>query len=262
MSEEYDMDMSWNSDKELAILISCIKSPLWIEGQEDFNIKCHIREFLQKCSGGKIVKMLKSVLSTEEKSALVKIVIKEETSESKISDKADIMEEVIEPLVHEYEKAPIEFPTNSNVKCQTCGLEFGNKAVLKIHNSMVHPEGKEKDQNKIRLETIDVIENSIPKNEDLNPHTSIHKGVKNNVVQKQTKRPTALNRHIKSVHDGKKSFKCSACNFETAKKITLKKHMESVHEDFKCKICEYKTAEKRSLKIHMQYVHEGANPYI
>ena len=116
MSEEYDMDMSWNSDKELAILISCIKSPLWIEGQEDFNIKCHIREFLQKCSGGKIVKMLKSVLSTEEKSALVKIVIKEETSESKISDKADMMEEVIEPLVHEYEKAPIEFPTNSNVK--------------------------------------------------------------------------------------------------------------------------------------------------
>ena len=64
--------MSWNSDKELAILISCIKSPIWIEGQEDFNIKCHIREFLQKCSGGKIVTMLKSVLSTEEKTALVK----------------------------------------------------------------------------------------------------------------------------------------------------------------------------------------------
>ena len=72
MSEEKDMDMSWNSDKELAILISCIKSPIWIEGQEDFYIKCHIRELLQKCAGGKIVKMLKSVLSTEEKSALVK----------------------------------------------------------------------------------------------------------------------------------------------------------------------------------------------
>ena len=72
MSEENYVDMSWNNDKELAILISCIKSPLWIEGQEDFNIKCHIREFLQKCSGGKIVKMLKNVLSTEEKSGLVK----------------------------------------------------------------------------------------------------------------------------------------------------------------------------------------------
>ena len=72
MNEEEGIDMSWNSDKELAILISCIKSPIWIEGQEDFNIKCHIREFLQKCSGGKIVTMLKSVLSTEEKTALVK----------------------------------------------------------------------------------------------------------------------------------------------------------------------------------------------
>ena len=72
MSEEKDMDMSWNSNKDLAILISCIKSPIWIEGQEDFYINCLIREFLQKCSGGKIVTMLKSVLSTEEKSALVK----------------------------------------------------------------------------------------------------------------------------------------------------------------------------------------------
>ena len=72
MSEEEDIDMSWNSDKELAILISCIKSPIWIEGQEDFYIKCHIRELLQKCAGGKIVKMLKSVLTIEEKSALVR----------------------------------------------------------------------------------------------------------------------------------------------------------------------------------------------
>ena len=72
MSEEKDMDMYWNSDTDLAILISGIKSPIWIEGQEDCYINCHIREFLQKCSGGKIVKMLKSVLSTEEKSALVK----------------------------------------------------------------------------------------------------------------------------------------------------------------------------------------------
>ena len=67
------MDLSSNSNKDFwAILTSCIISPIWIE-EEDFDIKCHIREFLQKCSGGKIVKMLSSVLSTEEKSALVKI---------------------------------------------------------------------------------------------------------------------------------------------------------------------------------------------
>ena len=72
MSEEHEMDLSGNSNKDFwATLTSCIISPIWIE-EEDFDVKCHIRKFLQKCSGGKIVKMLKSLLSTEEKSALVK----------------------------------------------------------------------------------------------------------------------------------------------------------------------------------------------
>ena len=75
----------------------------------------------------------------------VNFTIKEESSENKIdcdiSDETNIKKEVIEPPVHEYEKTQIEFSTNSNVKCQTCRLEFGNKAVLKIHNSILHPEG-------------------------------------------------------------------------------------------------------------------------
>ena len=72
MSEEHEMDLSGNSNKDFwATLTSCIVSPIWIE-EEDFDVKCHIREFLQKCSGGKIVKMLKSVLTIEEKSALVR----------------------------------------------------------------------------------------------------------------------------------------------------------------------------------------------
>ena len=75
----------------------------------------------------------------------VNYTIKEEPSENKIdqdiSDEADIKKEVFEPPVYEYEKVPIEFSMHSNEKCQTCGLEFGNKAVLKIHNSIVHPEG-------------------------------------------------------------------------------------------------------------------------
>ena len=75
----------------------------------------------------------------------INFTIKEEPSENKIdhniSDEADIKKEVIEPPVYEYKKVPIELSTHSNEKCQTCGLEFGNKAVLKIHNSIVHPEG-------------------------------------------------------------------------------------------------------------------------
>ena len=74
----------------------------------------------------------------------VNFTIKKEPSENKIdhdiSDEADIKKEVFEPPVYEYEKARVEFSTDGNEKCQTCGLEFGNKAVLKIHNSIEGPK--------------------------------------------------------------------------------------------------------------------------
>ena len=71
MSEENEIDMNWNGDKDLAMMISYIKEPIWNEGKDDLFVKCHLRELLQKCSGGKIIKMLKNILSPEEKSALV-----------------------------------------------------------------------------------------------------------------------------------------------------------------------------------------------
>ena len=72
MSEENKTDMNWNGDKDLAMMISYIKEPIWNEGQDDFYVKCHLRELLQKCSGGKMVEMMKNILSPEERSALVK----------------------------------------------------------------------------------------------------------------------------------------------------------------------------------------------
>ena len=73
MTEANNIDKdSWNGNKELSLMISCIKNSLWIENQEDFGNKYLIRELLQKCSGGNIVKMLKKILSGEEKTALVK----------------------------------------------------------------------------------------------------------------------------------------------------------------------------------------------
>merc|ERR1719361_1064822 len=73
MTETNNTDTdSWNGNKELSLMISCIKNALWIEDQEDFGNKCLIRELLQKCSGGNIVKMLKKILSGEEKTALVR----------------------------------------------------------------------------------------------------------------------------------------------------------------------------------------------
>ena len=41
--------------------------------QDDFGFKNLIRDFLKKCSGDKIVEMLKNILSEEEKSLLIKV---------------------------------------------------------------------------------------------------------------------------------------------------------------------------------------------
>ena len=67
-----DINMVWSGNKDLSIVISCIKNPLWNEKGEDFENKYLIRTLFQKCSGGKVVEMLKKTLSGEEKSALVK----------------------------------------------------------------------------------------------------------------------------------------------------------------------------------------------
>jgi hypothetical protein len=54
-------------------LVSNIKEPIWFSREKvDFNAKCLIREFLQKCSSDKIVEMLKNILSVEERMGLVK----------------------------------------------------------------------------------------------------------------------------------------------------------------------------------------------
>ena len=81
MTEENDIDMTWDGNKDLSVAISFIKSPLWIEGEENFYTNCLLRELLQKCSGGKVIEMLKSILSSEERCALIKseFVIKTET---------------------------------------------------------------------------------------------------------------------------------------------------------------------------------------
>ena len=59
--------------QQFSHFVSSIKEPIWISGQDDFQTKCLIREFLHKCSDDKIAEMLKSVLSIEEINQLVMI---------------------------------------------------------------------------------------------------------------------------------------------------------------------------------------------
>ena len=78
--------------------------------------------------------------------------IKEEQSEEDndvIENSAHngIKTENVEFVEQDSDARVFESSRNGAEVCQTCGLEFGNKAVLKIHNSLVHPEENKDDQN-------------------------------------------------------------------------------------------------------------------
>ena len=72
MSEEITFDLSENGKSDLLKQISCIKNPIWHEEKDNFYANCLVREFLQKCSGDKVVEMLKTVLSVNERMSLVR----------------------------------------------------------------------------------------------------------------------------------------------------------------------------------------------
>ncbi len=64
---------------------------------------------------------------------------------------------------------------------------------------------------------------------------------------------TSLNRHIKTIHDKIKDFKCNNCEFKTSRKDDLKTHIKIVHDkikDFKCNNCEYETSTSGHLNRH------------
>ena len=69
---------------------------------------------------------------------------------------------------------------------------------------------------------------------------------------------------VESVHERKKSHKCSICDSSFSSNKDLKRHITSVHEnkkDRKCKICETTFARKHYLKVHIRSVHEGKKSY-
>ena len=71
-----------------------------------------------------------------------------------------------------------------------------------------------------------------------------------------------MTRHVGSVHEGKKPFKCEICDFRCSLKGTMKSHVESVHEGkkpFKCDICNYCCFLRHQMKQHVKKKHGGKN---
>ena len=74
-----------------------------------------------------------------------------------------------------------------------------------------------------------------------------------------------LQRHVDTVHDGKKPYKCDLCNSDYKRKDQLEKHNMIAHEEknpFQCHICSANFVNKKALKSHIKNIHEGIKPSI
>ena len=73
-----------------------------------------------------------------------------------------------------------------------------------------------------------------------------------------------LKRHLESVHEGIKPFKCNICGKGSASNGEMKKHVETVHEGkkpFKCTTCNSCYTRKTTLNKHIKSVHESMNQF-
>ena len=73
--------------------------------------------------------------------------------------------------------------------------------------------------------------------------------------------PRSLRRHIESKHENTRRHRCDQCGYAALKASGLKVHIESVHEGIRypCDQCAYSATTAGSLKNHVQARHEALN---
>ena len=69
-----------------------------------------------------------------------------------------------------------------------------------------------------------------------------------------------LAKHVSTIHEKKKPFKCELCNKDFTQLAHMKGHVSSVHEGkkpFECNICNSTFSQKQHMRGHVKIVHEG-----
>ena len=70
--------------------------------------------------------------------------------------------------------------------------------------------------------------------------------------------------HVKLIHEKRKDYKCSMCNYAAGTRQGLGYHVKSAHEhlrDVVCDECDYRTSHKHNLVFHMKVVHKKIKEY-
>ena len=127
-------------------------------------------------------------------------------------------------------------------------------AVKEITNGMKISEGKGSDQEEQRLDSL--------KEEPISDFTEKEKLTYpcDQCDYKGSISPSALQRHIEFVHQGRR-FQCEECDYQVVSKSLLKAHIRLVHlniVDFSCDQCDYQATTKFHLRAHVKGKHVNA----
>ena len=138
------------------------------------------------------------------------------------------------------------------IRCEICEKVFKNKIMLKNHFCIVH-------NNEGEIITCNICTKTFQTKIELKSHIKcekgFHKGLRTNKFDSGL---NTLEKHLFTVHDGHKDFKCGSCEKTFSHASTLKRHIHTIHKghkDYKCATCGKKFSQVGNLKVHIHTVH-------
>ena len=146
-------------------------------------------------------------------------------------------------------------------KCSTCDASFASSKTLRNHIDAVHEKKKP--------HLCSLCGSSFAYSSALKGHIeNVHEGKKSHlctICGKAFYTASLMKRHFRIVHEGIKEIKevlsCPHCDAMLKGKISLKIHIESVHEKkrFKCTICDNTYSQRSNMMRHILTDHKDKN---
>ena len=139
--------------------------------------------------------------------------------------------------------------------CHLCEKKFALERSLKIHIKEVHSGN---------VYICELCSSTFTTTTGLKYHVKIsHEGCKVDMVIctecGKSIRKQSIKRHMRTVHEGIRDYKCDSCEKSYTEKITLLRHKQNVHEgkkNYTCDSCGMCFTVATSLKRHVLRVHE------
>ena len=135
-------------------------------------------------------------------------------------------------------------------QCEICFSSSAEKRTLKRHTKSIH---------EIENHSAKCVEDGVIKEEGLNTAKSyrtkkVECGICHKIIYQRN-----LLKHIRSVHERIKPFRCEKCASSFAEKKDMLRHIGTVHEGkklYKCDTCKTNFSQKANLNAHIKTLHE------